>query len=681
MVKKFLFLFGLLSFTLLFFACNSPTASTDDDADGGTTTVAVTGITLNKSATTLAVGGTETLVATVAPTTATTKTVTWASSNTSAATVSAAGVVTGVVEGTSTITVTTTDGSFTATCTITVVIPVTGVSLNKSITTILTGNTETLIATIAPNDATNQTVSWSSNNAGVATVNTTTGEVTADSTTTGTATITATTAEGGFTATCTVTVTNIAVVVTGVSLAPATATIDAGDTVTLTATIAPAGATNQNVTWSSSDNGIATVAGGVVTGVADGTATITVTTTDGSFTDTSDVTVNVPVTGVTLNKATETFEIGDTETLIATVAPSGASNTTVTWTSSDPAVASVGSSTGLITALTMGTTTITTTTQDGSFTDTCEVEVVILATSITMYDNNANALGATLALEEAQIQYIFVDVQPGSVSDNTYEFSSTNASVAIAENYQGNDRIVGVGIGTATITVTSNSDDSVVDTVAVTVTADTTAPATDGAVYFSDTTTLLISFDEIIDETSAETISNYTLTGYSTTIVSATLDAAGTIVTLIVDTAFTVGDSCSIEIANITDLASNPMVTETVSGTYNVPPAALDPAEIVIASGVISGNAGAAASGSWATWDSDNDPVTPDEFDSTQMVFILLEGAELSQANVLGSSNVENDGSFSAINGGATFASGNYDLMIMDQKNTTFSSRITITVP
>ena len=60
---------------------------------------------------------------------------------------------------------------------------------------------------------------------------------------------------------------------------------------TLTATVAPADATNKTVTWSSSDDTIATVADGVVTGVAAGTATITVTTQDGGFTDTAEITV------------------------------------------------------------------------------------------------------------------------------------------------------------------------------------------------------------------------------------------------------------------------------------------------------------------------------------------------------------------------------------------------------
>lgn len=82
------------------------------------------------------------------------------------------------------------------------------------------------------------------------------------------------------------------VAVTGVTLTPATVEVEEGDTTQLTATVAPANATNKAVTYASSATGTATVnSSGLVTGVAAGTATITVTTTDGAFTDTTEVTV------------------------------------------------------------------------------------------------------------------------------------------------------------------------------------------------------------------------------------------------------------------------------------------------------------------------------------------------------------------------------------------------------
>lgn len=83
--------------------------------------------------------------------------------------------------------------------------------------------------------------------------------------------------------------------VTGVSLDKQTDSIEIGETTTLTETITPADATDKSVTWSTSNSSVATVSGGVVTGVSAGTARITVTTNDGGYTAYCDVTVTAPV--------------------------------------------------------------------------------------------------------------------------------------------------------------------------------------------------------------------------------------------------------------------------------------------------------------------------------------------------------------------------------------------------
>ncbi len=162
--------------------------------------------------------------------------------------------------------------------------------------------------------------------------------------------------------------------VTGVSLSPETLTLEAGDSATLTATVTPENAEDKTVTWSSDNENVAKVEGGKVTAVGIGSTTIKATAQDGSGKyATCEVTVTQPVTGVTLDQTSLTLTEGDSETLSATVEPSNATNQNVTWSSSDPSVATVAN--GVVTAVGAGTATITVTTEDGDFTATCEVTV------------------------------------------------------------------------------------------------------------------------------------------------------------------------------------------------------------------------------------------------------------------------------------------------------------------
>ncbi len=331
----------------------------------------VTGITLNTSALTMEVGSTAQLVGTVTPISAATRTMSWASNNANV-TVSAMGLVTAVSPGTSVVTVTSTDGSFKDICTVTVPVPivlVTGVTLNKNIASILVGSAEQLTATIAPANADNKNVAWSSSSAN-ATVSST-GLVTAS--VPGSANITVTTEDGFFTAVCAVTVLPISV--TGVAVNKTSTSLPLGRTEQLAATIAPANATNKTVTWtSSSANATVTPTGGLVTAISFGSATITATSVDGSFTAACVVTVvPVPVTSVSLNKTSTTLVAGVSEVLVATINPSDAANKAVTWTSSNESIAYVSS--GQVMGLAAGSATVTVKTVDGAFTAACLVTV------------------------------------------------------------------------------------------------------------------------------------------------------------------------------------------------------------------------------------------------------------------------------------------------------------------
>ncbi|MBO4797238.1 MAG: Ig-like domain-containing protein, partial [Candidatus Methanomethylophilaceae archaeon] len=237
--------------------------------------------------------------------------------------------------------------------------------------TLTAGDSATLTATVAPSDATNKNVAWSSSNTDVVTV--VDGKVTAVSV--GTANVAVTTEDGAFSEVCKVIVIPAPVPVTGVTLDKSSLTLTAGDSATLTATVAPSDATNKNVAWSSSDAKVAIVVDGKVTAVSAGTATITVTTEDGEFSATCAVTVVSPVkvTGVSLDKTKVTINVGDTVKLTATVTPSDAANKKVSWSTSDSKIVTV--SDGTVKGVSKGTATVTVTTDDGGYTATCTVTV------------------------------------------------------------------------------------------------------------------------------------------------------------------------------------------------------------------------------------------------------------------------------------------------------------------
>ena len=225
-------------------------------------------------------------------------TLTYESADEDVATVDASGNVTAVAAGNTTITISATADAghfYTAgddviiNVTVTAPIEVTGVKLNKTSTTLLLGGTETLEATVSPNNATNKKVTWSSSDNTTVSVDEN-GVITALALTNGTpVVITVTTEDGNFKAECAVTVNPIAV--TGVSLKSST-TIEKNKTETLTPTFNPENATDKTVLWESDNTDVATVSTeGVVTGVAAGTANITVTTNDGGYTASCVVTV------------------------------------------------------------------------------------------------------------------------------------------------------------------------------------------------------------------------------------------------------------------------------------------------------------------------------------------------------------------------------------------------------
>ena len=234
------------------------------------------------------VNGTGTVAYSVLPENAYNKNVSFESTDAGIAAVNSNGVVTGVSAGETTITVTTEDGGFTGACTINVYNQaVTGVTIEPSEAELTAGSSTKLTATVLPENATNKNVVYSVDDESILSVDQD-GNITGLSL--GTATVTVTTEDGGFTASAEITV--IPVQVTGVSISPKSVSVALGHTIQLTASITPSNAANKNLSWSVSDETIISVDGqGTVTGLSGGTATVTVTTEDGGFSASAEITV------------------------------------------------------------------------------------------------------------------------------------------------------------------------------------------------------------------------------------------------------------------------------------------------------------------------------------------------------------------------------------------------------
>jgi uncharacterized protein YjdB len=340
--------------------------------------VNVTEVTLDRAELTLTEGETETLTATVKPDNADNRKVAWSSDKTDVATVDGAGKVTAVKAGEAVVTVTTEDGGKTASCKVTVkakAVNVTEVTLDKTELTLTEGETETLTATVRPDNADNRKVTWSSDKTDVATVD---GDGRVTAVKAGVATVTVTTEDGGKTASCKVTVKAKAVNVTEVTLDRTELTLTEGETGTLTATVKPDNADNRKVTWISDKTDVATVDGaGKVTAVKPGEAVVTVTTEDGGKTATCKVTVKaktVSVTGVEVNPWAVTLSVRGTSKLSYTIRPADATNQNVKWESESPSVATVDSE-GNVQGVAAGTAKICVTTEDGGFKSYCTVTV------------------------------------------------------------------------------------------------------------------------------------------------------------------------------------------------------------------------------------------------------------------------------------------------------------------
>ncbi len=352
--------------------------------------------------------------------------------------------------------------AFTDNETQTPVVEVESVSLNKSEMTLTEGESETLAATVTPENAENKSIIWSSNNEAVATVDAN-GTVIAKRA--GTAVITATSTNGK-SAGCTVTVEKKQIPVTEVRLSESTVGIVEGSTYKLTATVLPENTTDsKSVSWSSSNSEVAAVdVNGTVTAKRAGTAVITATSTNGKSAGCT-VTVEkkqIPVTEVRLSESTVGIVEGSTYKLTATVLPENTTDSkNVSWSSNNEAVATVDAN-GNVTAKRAGTAVITATSENGK-TASCTITVNKKDTNITITEVRLNK--STETLTEGDTTTLTATVLPENTTDSkSVSWSSSNSEVAAVD---ANGTVTAKSAGTAVITATSTNGKSAGCTVTV----------------------------------------------------------------------------------------------------------------------------------------------------------------------------------------------------------------------
>lgn len=318
------------------------------------------------------------------------------------------------------------------------------VKLDKTSTTLYVGFGKRLYATVSPADASNKELVWFSSDTSVATVSQT-GYVRAHKD--GTAYITVQTVDGLYSATCRFKITTR---VESVSLNKTSATIYTTDKLTLKPTIVPSNATNQKVTWKSSNTKVATVdKNGVVTGVGSGKCTITVTSVNKGRTATCEITVKkkTEVSGISISRTSLNMYKNKTYTLSATISPSNATYKDIKWSSSNSKIVKVDKN-GKLTAVAAGTATITAASKDNPMVKkTCTVKVLVKTTGVklnktsaTVYTDNKITLKATLS--------------PSDATNKNVTWTSSNTKVAKVSS---SGVVTGVKKGTATITCTTKN--------------------------------------------------------------------------------------------------------------------------------------------------------------------------------------------------------------------------------
>ena len=267
--------------------------------------------------------------------------------------------------------------------------------------------------------------------------------------------------------------------VTSVTLSKTSIELKAGESVTLTATIKPEDATDKTVVWSSSDASVATVKDGVVTAVKMGSVMITAKA--GDKTATCQITVvATPVTSITLDKTSACLRAKETVTLTATVNPSDATERTVTWTTSDASIATV--SDGVVTAINVGSATITA--KAGDKTAICQIIVETVPVASIALNKTS------VSLKAGETVTLTATVNPSDATDKTITWNTSDASVATVQS----GVVTAIQVGSAAITAKSGDKTATCQiTVEVTPVTSITLNKTSVTLKIGETSTLTVN--------------------------------------------------------------------------------------------------------------------------------------------------------------------------------------------
>lgn len=367
------------------------------------------------------------------PTTADNKKVTFTSSNPLIASIDENGIVKAIGKGVTSIIVTSVENpAIKAECSVTVNQPATGISLNKSVLELIEEESEQLIATVFPENASNKSLNWTSSDISVAMVSP---DGTVYAIKPGQATIMATTVDGGFVALCKVTVKAKVVVAESISLSTTTASLTVGETLQLSANILPENTSNKDICWTSTNTDIAVVSeSGLVSAIKEGDVQIIASTTDGSnLSAICEISVNsqfVSITQIAISPSSVRLAVGETFNLEAQITPADATNKTINWSSTNSSVVTVDSY-GQLTAKGVGSATIIASSQDGTnISATCNIEVFEPSVPIS----SITIVPVDITGKVGETYQLTATITPENASEKTLVWSSDNSTVASVES-------------------------------------------------------------------------------------------------------------------------------------------------------------------------------------------------------------------------------------------------------